>query len=67
VDRLVSTTSPRTSPEAIAEKFALDVDYWYDFEVETGNVTHFDGLRHPVDQQGTVTTWEVIEWTNGSR
>ena len=51
----------RMTPEAIAEKFALDVDYWYDFEVETRNVAHFDGLRHPVHQQGAVITWEIIE------
>jgi hypothetical protein len=50
----------RMSPEAIADKFCLDVDYWYDFEVETRNVVHFDGLRHPVHQQGAVITWEVV-------
>jgi hypothetical protein len=50
----------RMSPEAIAEKFALDVDYWYDFEVETRNVAHFDGLRHPVHQQGAIITWEIV-------
>jgi len=47
------------SPEAIAEKFCLDVGYWYDFEVETRNVAHFNGLRHPVHQQGVVITWEI--------
>ena len=51
----------RMTPKAIAEKFALDVDYWYDFEVETRNVAHFDGLRHPVHQQGAIITWEIIE------
>jgi len=50
----------RMSPEAVAEKFALDVDYWYDFEVETRNVAHFDGLRHPVHQQGAVISWEIV-------
>lgn len=50
----------RMTPEAIAEKFALDVGYWYDFEVETVNVAHFDILRHPVHQQGAVITWEII-------
>jgi hypothetical protein len=51
----------RMSPEAIAEKFALDVDYWYDFEVETREIAHFDGLRHPVHQQGAIITWEIVE------
>ena len=47
------------TPEAIAEKFCLDVGYWYDFEVETSNIAYFDGLRHPVHQQGAVITWEI--------
>jgi len=51
----------RMSPEAVAEKFALDADYWYDFEIETIEVAHFEGLRHPVHQQGAVITWEIIE------
>lgn len=51
----------RMTPEAIAEKFALDVDYWYDFEVRTRNVAHFDELRHPVHQQGAIITWEIID------
>lgn len=55
----VDESYERMTPEAIAEKFALDVDYWYDFEVETRNVAHFDGLRHPVHQRGAVITWEI--------
>ena len=50
----------RMSAEAIAKKFSLDVDYWYDFEVETRNVAHFEGLRHPVHQQGAIITWELV-------
>ena len=50
----------RMTPEAIAEKFILNVDYWYDFEVEMRNVAHFDGLRHPIHQQGAIITWEII-------
>jgi hypothetical protein len=50
----------KMTPEAIAEKFALDVDYWYDFEVETREIAHFDGLRHPVHQQGAIITWEIV-------
>ena len=57
----VDESYERMSAEAIAEKFALDVDYWYDFEVETRNVAHFDGLRHPVHQEGAVITWEILE------
>ncbi|WP_394742934.1 transcriptional regulator [Natronococcus roseus] len=48
------------TPEAIAEKFCLDVGYWYGFDVETSNIAYFDGLRHPVHQQGAVITWEII-------
>ncbi|MDS0221037.1 transcriptional regulator [Haloarcula sp. S1AR25-5A] len=55
----VDESYERMSPEAIAEKFCLDVDYWYDFEVETRSVAHFDGLRHPIHQQGAVITWEI--------
>jgi len=50
----------RMTPEAIAEKFALDANYWYDFEIETRGVAHFEGLRHPVHQQGAVVTWEIL-------
>jgi len=56
----VDESYERMSPEAIAEKFCLDVGYWYDFEVETRNVSRFDGLRHPVHQQGAVITWEML-------
>jgi len=45
------------TPETIAEKFCRDVGYWYDFEVETRNIAHFETLRHPVHQQGAVITW----------
>jgi hypothetical protein len=34
--------------ETIRYNTAEDVDYWYDFEVATRNVAHFEGLRHPV-------------------
>jgi hypothetical protein len=56
----VDESYERMSPEAVAEKFALDVDYWYDFEIETRNVAHFDGLRHPVHQRGAIITWEIV-------
>jgi len=57
----VDESYERMSAEAIAEKFCLDVNYWYDFEVETRKVAHFRGLRHPVHQQGAVITWEIVE------
>lgn len=53
-------TYERMSAEAVAEKFCVDVDYWYDFEVEVAKVAHFDGLRHPVHQQGTVVSWNIL-------
>jgi len=59
----VDESYERMSPEAVAEKFALDVDYWHDFEVETRDVAHFDGLRHPVHQQGAIITWEIVDST----
>lgn len=55
----VDESYERMSPEAVAEKFCLDVGYWCDFEVETRNVAHFEGLRHPIHQQGAVITWEI--------
>jgi hypothetical protein len=57
----VDESYERMSAEAVAEKFVLDVDYWYEFEVETRNVAHFEGLRHPVHQEGAVITWEILE------
>ncbi|GAB3676794.1 transcriptional regulator [Halopiger thermotolerans] len=50
----------RMSAAAIAEKFCMDVDHWYDFEVETRNIAPFEGLQHPVHQHGAVITWEII-------
>lgn len=47
--------------EAVAEKFCLDVDHWYDFQVETRNIAYFDGLQHPVHQRGAIITWEIVE------
>ncbi|EMA30335.1 hypothetical protein [Haloarcula japonica] len=57
----VDESYDRMTAESIAEKFTLDVDYWYDFEIETRNVAHFDGLRHPIHQEGAVITWEILE------
>lgn len=51
----------RMNPDAIAEKFAFDIEYWYNFEVEPNNVAGFNDLRHPVHQQGAVITWEIID------
>lgn len=48
------------TPEAVAEKFCLDIEYWFDLNIETRNVAHFEGLRHPVHQQGAVVTWEIL-------
>lgn len=36
--------------EKIAEKFALDVDYWYGIDVEVRRIAEFSGLRHPHHQ-----------------
>ena len=58
----VDESYERMSAEAIAEKFWLDVSYWYNFVVETRNVAHFEGLRHPVHQQGAIITWEITDY-----
>lgn len=47
--------------DTIAEKFSRDVGYWYDFEVETTNVAHFEGLQHPHHQRGAVITWRILD------
>lgn len=41
----------------IAEKFVLDVEYWYGHGIETVAVEGFDGLRHPHHQHGAVIAW----------
>lgn len=51
----------RMNPEAIAEKLCLDIEFWYDLHVETRNIAHFEGLRHPVHQQGAIISWELME------
>lgn len=55
----VDETYDRMTAEAIAEKFCLDVSYWYDFEIEMRNVAYFEELRHPVHQEGAVISWEI--------
>jgi len=47
--------------ETIAEKFAQDVSYWYDIEIETTAIERFDGLQHPHHQHGAVITWLLSE------
>jgi hypothetical protein len=47
--------------ETIAEKFAQDVSYWYDIEIETTAIARFDGLQHPHHQHGAVITWLLSE------
>lgn len=43
----------------IAEKFNLDVEYWYDLSIETVAIESFDGLRHPHHQHGSVIVWQL--------
>ncbi|WP_206537580.1 transcriptional regulator [Natronococcus amylolyticus] len=47
--------------EGIAEKFTLDVKYWYDIPIETVCIEPFDGLRHPHHQHGAVIAWKITE------
>ncbi|MFC7047291.1 transcriptional regulator [Halobacteriaceae archaeon GCM10025711] len=47
--------------DRIAEKFTLDVEYWYDIPIETVCVEPFSGLRHPHHQHGAVIAWELTE------
>lgn len=47
------------SAETVAEKFCIDVGYWFGFEVEIATIARFDGLRHPHHQRGAVITWEI--------
>jgi len=45
----------------IAEKFTLDVEYWFDISIETVCIESFSGLRHPHHQHGSVIAWELTE------
>ncbi|WP_066415423.1 transcriptional regulator [Halorubrum aethiopicum] len=45
--------------DRIAEKFKIDVEYWFDVDIETVAVEQFDGLRHPHHQKGAVISWIV--------
>jgi hypothetical protein len=47
--------------EKIAEKFCLDVEYWFDIEIKTVGIEKFKGLRHPHHQHGAVITWILGE------
>ena len=43
--------------DRIAEKFKIDVEYWFDVDIETVAVEQFEGLRHPHHQKGAVISW----------
>lgn len=43
--------------DQIAEKFKIDVEYWFDVDIETVAVEQFEGLRHPHHQKGAVISW----------
>ena len=45
--------------ERVAEKFELDVEYWYDIDIDTVAIEKFDGLQHPHHQKGAVIGWLV--------
>lgn len=47
--------------DRIAEKFGLDIEYWYGLDVETAAVERFEGLRHPHHQHGAVISWELTD------
>ena len=47
--------------DRIAEKFTLDVEFWYDIPIETVCIEFFSGLRHPHHQHGAVIAWELTE------
>ena len=48
----------RLRADRIAEKFALDVEYWYDdVSIETVAIEAFDGLRHQHFRKGAVISW----------
>jgi hypothetical protein len=43
----------------IADKFKLDVEYWFDLEIEIVAAERFSGLRHPHHQKGAVISWVI--------
>ncbi len=47
--------------DRIADKFCMDVDYWYDLKVETSHIRKFSGLRHPHHERGAVVTWTILQ------
>ncbi|SEP17343.1 hypothetical protein SAMN04487948_11863 [Halogranum amylolyticum] len=47
--------------DRIAEKFRTDVEFWYDFDIETVAIEPFEGLRHPHHQHGAVITWLLTD------
>lgn len=51
--------SPAFDARTLTDKVRQDVKYWFGHSVGRGVVVEFDGLRHPVHQQGAVVTWEL--------
>lgn len=43
--------------QTVAEKFEIDVEYWYDLDIETVAMEQFEGLRHQHHQHGAVIAW----------
>jgi hypothetical protein len=51
----------RLTAERIAEKFERDVEFWYDFNIETGAIEKFNGLQHPHFGHGAVIAWILYD------
>ncbi|WP_439028430.1 transcriptional regulator [Haloarchaeobius sp. DT45] len=47
--------------EQIAEKFERDVEFWYDFDIETVAIEKFDGLQHSHFGHGAVIAWILYD------
>jgi hypothetical protein len=38
----------------------MDVEYWFDLDIEVAAIEHFEGLRHPHHQRGSVISWKLF-------
>jgi len=55
----IQVLEERYTATELAEKTAIDIQYWFGIKAEVSAVAPFDGLQHPVQARGAAITWRL--------
>ena len=56
---LIQMLEERYTAKELAEKTAIDIQYWFGIEAEVSAVAPFGRLQHPVQARGAAITWRL--------